>query len=89
MADSPRSHVADKLVTGTMPRDDGWAWLYDIFSKLAPRGPYSRTAVCAYFEPSRLEMAADCPLYRWLGVAPFGRFILLVRKSGWSKVVGA
>jgi len=60
---------------GKMPRDDGWAWLYDAFDGFAPRGSRLRALVCAYFMPSRLELGADCALYRWLGVAAFGRFI--------------
>ena len=72
------THAADigqLLITGATPRGDGWAWLYDAFAKVAPRGSRVRTLVCAYFRPARWEMVASSAVYRWAGVAAFGRFI--------------
>ena len=59
---------------GSLPGDDGWAGLYRLFDRLAPRGSRLRGAICAYFEPSRLERSGDGRLFRVLGVGVFGRF---------------
>lgn len=71
----PGARVASALREGRLPADDGWRLLYDGFEAVAPVGSRRRAAVCGYFRPSRLELAGRSALYRWLGVARFGRFI--------------
>lgn len=67
--------VLDDLRTGDPPSADGWGWLYGALDAVAGRTGPLRRALCAYFLPSRIEMAGDRRLYRLLGVASFGRFI--------------
>ena len=58
-----------------MPADDGWAWLYRVFERLAPNGSARRRFFCLYYWPSVLETSGSGRLYRWLGVPQFGRVI--------------
>ena len=75
MAPTRRSSLAAALANGSLPGDDGWGGLYRFFDRLAPPGSRLRGAICAYFEPSRLERSGDGRLFRVLGVGVFGRFI--------------
>ncbi|MDH3273980.1 MAG: hypothetical protein OEM64_00220 [Gammaproteobacteria bacterium] len=70
-----KTSVANALQQGTGPADDGWYWLYRTFDTLAPQGSLRRSAFCTYYTPSKVELANNGRLYRWLGVALFGRFI--------------
>lgn len=63
------------LAGGPAPRDDGWAWIYDLFDGIAPRGSRLRKLACAYFMPSGPELARDRLVFRALGVGVFGRYI--------------
>jgi hypothetical protein len=67
--------VSKTLRERTGPDNDGWGWLYRTFEKIAPPGSARRKVVCAYYTPSRLELADEGKLYRWLGVPLFGRII--------------
>lgn len=69
------SHITRGLAHGETPSDDGWARLYALFDRVAPRGSRLRSAVCAYLRPARCELASRSALYRWTGVAAFGRII--------------
>lgn len=67
--------VTNALQQGTGPEYDGWNWLYRSFETLAPPGSLRRRVVCTYYTPSKLELADEGRLYRWLGVPQFGCII--------------
>lgn len=71
----PSAAVLDDLRMGTPPADDGWAGFYRAFDRVARPGSRLRRAICRYFTPSRIESAGGGRLFRWLGIAAFGRFL--------------
>jgi hypothetical protein len=75
VAPTRRPSLAAALANGSLSGDDGWGGLYRFFERQAPPGSRLRGAICAYFEPSRLERSGDGRLFRVLGVGVFGRFI--------------
>jgi hypothetical protein len=86
-----KTSVANTLKQGTGPEYDGWNWLYRTFEKLAPQDSLRRSVVCPYFTPSKLELADNGRLYRWLGVPLFGRFIptggIAIRRATGARMV--
>ncbi len=70
--------------TGPFPEDDGWRWLYAIFSRLAGSNELFKRALCGYFWPKRFEIWARSRIYKTAGVGHFGRLIptggVLVRR---------
>lgn len=75
MTESSTSAVLDDLRSGAPPANDGWTGLYRTVDRVARPGSALRRAICRYFTPSRIESAGGGRLYRWLGVAAFGRFL--------------
>jgi hypothetical protein len=76
--------VRDAVEAGPLPRDDGWRWLYAVFSRLARSNDLFRRALCGYFWPKGFEIWAESKVYKALGVGHFGRLIptggVLVRR---------
>jgi hypothetical protein len=67
--------IIELLQAGRGPEDDGWGWLYGLFERSAPLGSKRRRMVCRYFSPSRIELANQGRIFRWLGVSRFGQYI--------------
>ena len=64
----------DDLARGPFPTGDGWGWVYRGVERLEPDGAL-RTALCAYFRPTRLERWRNGLFLRALGVGLFGRIV--------------
>lgn len=69
------TNVIHAIQQGSGPTYDGWGWLYTAFDRLAPTRSLLRRVFCAYYTPTRIEIAGQGRIYRWLGVPKFGRII--------------
>ena len=67
--------IAPSRCSHTYPRDDGWLWLYRIYSKYINPRPRLKAIVRGYLNPTPFESVGNGRIFRLLGVHWFGKII--------------